>query len=290
MELMDAADTLTTLGHPGRLSVFRLLARRAPGGVRPGEMTEALGIKPSTLSVYLSALEQAGLVTSERQGRSILYRVVIPAMGDLVDFLVADCCRGRPDLCAPRTAAALTDPCTGPDPMADRRYNVLFICTGNSARSIFAEALLRSEGGDRFTAHSAGTRPYSELNPFALEVLERAGHDTSVLRAKNVSEFQGEDAPRMDFVFTVCDRAANEECPPWPGQPITAHWGLPDPVKVDGTDAEKALAFSHAYAQMRRRIMAFAALPFDQLDRLSLQAKLDEIGGTEAIEAEKATS
>ena len=162
--------------------------------------------------------------------------------------------------------------------MPDRSYNVLFICTGNSARSIFAEAILSEIGGEAFRALSAGTRPYSELNPFALEVLRQAGHDVSALRSKNVSEFQGAEASALDFVFTVCDRAANEECPPWPGQPITAHWGVPDPVKAEGTEAERALAFRRAYDAMRRRIECFVELPIDSLDRMSLQRKLDALG------------
>ena len=165
--------------------------------------------------------------------------------------------------------------------MADQTYSVLFICTGNSARSIFAEALLRDEGKGRFIVHSAGTRPTSELNPFAIEVLKRNGHDVSTLRAKNVAEFQGDGAPKLDFVFTVCDRAANEECPPWPGQPLTAHWGMKDPVAIGGTDAERAYAFADAYAQMRRRVLAFASLPIDSLDRISLQNRLDQIGEKE---------
>ncbi|MGC9371165.1 MAG: helix-turn-helix domain-containing protein [Paracoccaceae bacterium] len=276
MEMNDATTILSALAHEGRLSVFRLLARRAPEGVRPSEIAGALSLKLNTLSVYLGALERAGLVRSQRQGRSVFYSVNLARMGGLIDFLAADCCRGRPDLCAPRTAQALAP--DGDPAMPDRKYNVLFICTGNSARSIFAEALLASVGGDRFNVYSAGTRPYSELNPIAVELLERNGHDVSGLRAKNIAEFQQEGAPVMDFVFTVCDQAANEECPPWPGQPITGHWGLPDPVKVEGTDAEKALAFATAYGQMRRRVLAFAALPFEQLDRLTLQARVDEIG------------
>jgi len=163
--------------------------------------------------------------------------------------------------------------------MTDRKYNVLFICSGNSARSIFAETLLRDVAGDRFTAWSAGTRPQSELNPFALEVLGAKGHDVSGLRAKNVTEFQGDDAPVMDFVFTVCDQAANEECPAWEGQPVTGHWGMPDPVKAEGTDAEKALAFQQAYGALRNRIIAFTALPFDALDRISLQKAVDDLAG-----------
>ncbi|MGP1356451.1 arsenate reductase ArsC, partial [Roseicyclus sp.] len=194
--------------------------------------------------------------------------------------LLLDCCRGRPELCLPVPTPASE----GAPAMSDRTYKVLFICTGNSARSIFAESILRKEGGDRFEAHSAGTRPRSELNPFALEVLRQKGHDVSVLRAKNVAEFQGEGAPRFDFVFTVCNQAANEECPPWIGQPVSAHWGMPDPVKAEGTDAEKALAFQQAYGALRNRILAFTALPLDALDRISLQSAVDDIGRMSAGE------
>mgnify|MGYP003885362347 FL=1 len=162
--------------------------------------------------------------------------------------------------------------------MPDRKYNVLFICTGNSARSIFAESLLRKISSDRFNAYSAGTKPYSELNPFALRVLKDKGHDISNLRSKNVSEFSGPDAPDLDFVFTVCNQAANEECPAWEGQPISGHWGMPDPVKAEGTDAEKSLAFQHAYGALKRRIEAFTALPVESLDRIGLQSAVDDIG------------
>ena len=162
--------------------------------------------------------------------------------------------------------------------MPDRVFNVLFICVGNSARSIMAEAILNALGKGKFKAYSAGAKPYSEMNPVALEVLERNGHDVSVMRAKNVSEFQGEGAPPLDFAFTLCDAAANEECPPWPGQPITAHWGMPDPVKAKGTRAECALAFKDTYRTLHRRLLAFVALPVATLDRISLQNRLDEIG------------
>ena len=162
----------------------------------------------------------------------------------------------------------------------DRKYRVLFLCTGNSARSIFAESILRQTAGDRFEAYSAGTTPKSQLNPFAVEVLNQKGHDTSLLRAKHMSEFQAEDAPRFDFVFTVCNQAANEECPAWGGQPVSAHWGMSDPVKVEGTDAEKSLAFQNTYGALYRRISALTALPLPELDRMSLQQAVDEIGQT----------
>ncbi len=164
--------------------------------------------------------------------------------------------------------------------MRDKTFNVLFICTGNSARSVFAEAILRHEAGDRFTAYSAGTQPRSELNLYAIEMLKSRGIDTSALRAKNIAEFQGPDAPPLDFVFTVCDLAANEDCPAWTGQPISAHWGLPDPVKATGTEAEKRLAFQQTYGAMHNRIKAFAALPLGTLDRASLQRHVDDIGRT----------
>ena len=166
--------------------------------------------------------------------------------------------------------------------MTDRKYNVLFICTGNSARSIFAEAILRKEAGDRFNVYSAGTRPQSSLNPFALDVLRQKGHDIAVLRAKNVAEFQGPDAPGFDFVFTVCNQAANEDCPAWTGQPVSAHWGMPDPVKAEGTEAQKSLAFQQAYGALQNRIRAFAALPIASLDRISLQKAVDAIAQTGA--------
>ncbi|SDD57569.1 helix-turn-helix domain-containing protein [Ruegeria marina] len=269
---------LSILGHPQRLAVFRLLMRRYPDRVPAGELAEALDLKASTLSAYLSALQQAGLVSQERVGTSLLYQVAMTEVRRTFDYLLLDCCRGRPELCSHVSLSSAK----GNTPMSDRKYKVLFICTGNSARSIFAEAILRKEAGDRFEAYSAGTRPRSELNPFALEVLRHKGHDTSVLRAKNIAEFQGENVPKFDFVFTVCNQAANEECPAWTGQPVSAHWGMPDPVKTEGTDAQKSLAFQQAYGALQNRIKAFAALPIASLDRISLQKAVDDIGRTDA--------
>lgn len=278
MESTDRIDALTALGHPGRLAVFRLLARRAPHGVRPAELIGALGVKPSTLSVYLAALDRAGLIEARRDGKSIYYSIALGEVAALVDFLVNDCCRGRPELCSPLAARSLGGLLDGAKVALDRPLDVLFLCVGNSARSILAEAILSEVGGARFRAFSAGTAPYSEINPATLEVLAENGHDTAPLRAKNMSVFRGPDAPRFDFVFTLCDAAANEDCPSWPGQPITAHWGLPDPVKAEGTEAERALAFERTYRILSRRLSAFVSLPFPSLDRLSLQHRLDAIG------------
>ncbi|MCE8552784.1 helix-turn-helix domain-containing protein [Ruegeria pomeroyi] len=265
---------LSTLGHPQRLAVFRLLMRRYPGRVAAGEIGAALDVKPSTLSSYLSALVQVGLVTQTREGTSLLYQVDMDGMRETMNALFLDCCRGRPELCLPNALSAVATSST----MTHPKYNVLFICTGNSARSIFAETLLRTEGGDRFNVYSAGTKPYSELNPHAVEVLRAKGHDVTGLRAKNIAEFTTPEAPKFDFVFTVCDRAANEECPAWQGQPISAHWGLPDPVRAEGNDAQKNLAFQQVYGTLRNRIQAFANLPFEQLDRISLQRAVDDLG------------
>jgi arsenate reductase len=272
MEL-EIATRLSTLGHPQRLALFRLLMRRYPDRIPATELAQALGLKPNTLSNYVGALCQAGLITQERVGTSLRYAIDMNAAQYTIDYLMRDCCRGRPEICAPAVSSFLD----GVRKMDDRKFNVLFICTGNSARSIFAESILRQEAGDRFVAYSAGTRPRSELNPFALEVLEQKGHDISVLEAKNVSVFQGENAPEFDFVFTVCNQAANEECPAWTGQPISAHWGMPDPVKVAGTDAEKSLAFQQAYGALLNRIRAFTALPIGSLDRMALQQAVDGI-------------
>lgn len=157
-------------------------------------------------------------------------------------------------------------------------FNVLFLCTGNSARSILAEALLNREGAGRFQAYSAGSRPSGRPNPFALALLEHEGFKTGFARSKSCDEFAGPDAPQMHFIFTVCDFAAAEECPFWPGHPATAHWGIPDPAAVQGSDAEKAVAFAEAYAQLRRRVAAFVALPLHTLEGLTLREHLDQIG------------
>jgi arsenate reductase len=157
-------------------------------------------------------------------------------------------------------------------------YNVLFLCTGNSARSIIAEAILNKVGTGKFRAFSAGSQPKGRVHPDSLRLLEGLGYDTSAFRSKSWSEFAEPGAPVMDFVFTVCDNAAGEACPLWPGQPMTAHWGVPDPAEAKGNPAEIALAFKDAYRMLHQRIGIFAALPIESLDRLSLQTRVAEIG------------
>ena len=163
-------------------------------------------------------------------------------------------------------------------PVQYRPYNVLFLCTGNSARSIIAEAILQRDGMGKFNAFSAGSQPKGEVHPYALELLRQLNHRVKDLRSKGWDEFAGPGAPQLDFVFTVCDNAAAEICPVWPGQPMTAHWGLPDPAAAEGAEAERRLAFADTYRMLRNRISIFVSLPLASLDRLSLKQKLSEIG------------
>jgi arsenate reductase len=165
--------------------------------------------------------------------------------------------------------------------MTDKTFNVLFLCTGNSARSILAESVLRKIGAGKFNAFSAGSQPKGNVNPMALDVLVGHKFPTEGLRSKSWDEFAGADAPQLDFIFTVCDNAAGESCPVWPGKPMTAHWGIEDPAAVEATDAEKRIAFTTALRYMKLRIAAFAALPLESLERISLTAKLQEIGQLE---------
>jgi arsenate reductase len=169
--------------------------------------------------------------------------------------------------------------------MSDRPFNVLFLCTGNSARSIMAEAILNKIGAGKFRAFSAGSQPKGRVHPEALQLLQSLGYDTSRFRSKSWSEFADPGAPLLDFVFTVCDNAAGEACPVWPGQPMTAHWGVPDPAEAKGTPAEIAFAFKDAYRMLFQRIGIFTSLPLRSLDQLSIQSKLREIGRLEGATA-----
>ncbi len=162
--------------------------------------------------------------------------------------------------------------------MAEKIFNVLFICTGNSARSILAEAILNREGQGRFRAYSAGSHPKGAVHDYALDLLRRLNHPTGALRSKSWDEFAAPDGPKLDFAFTVCDNAAGEVCPIWPGQPMTAHWGLPDPAAAEGSEALKRAAFADAYRMLANRISIFVNLPLASLDKLTLKKRLDEIG------------
>jgi len=171
----------------------------------------------------------------------------------------------------------------------DCPFNVLFLCTGNSARSIIAEAVINRVGAGKFKGFSAGSMPKGQVHPLAIKLLNKLNYDTTALRSKSWEEFAAPGAPIMDFVFTVCDNAANEVCPIWPGQPMSAHWGVPDPVEVDGDAVQKTLAFSDTYRMLSNRIGIFASLPFKSLDSLSLKKRLDDIGRAKTdVTAERA--
>ncbi|MBS8258779.1 arsenate reductase ArsC [Roseibium polysiphoniae] len=168
--------------------------------------------------------------------------------------------------------------------MTEKVYNVLFLCTGNSARSIIAEAVMNRVGQGRFKAFSAGSHPKGAVHPYTLELLENANFKTDFARSKSWDEFAVPDAPELDFVFTVCDNAAGEACPVWPGQPMTAHWGVPDPAAVEGNEAERRLAFSETLRMLNARISIFSSLPLESIDKLSLQKRLDDIGKADAMD------
>ena len=268
---IHVTDQLAALAHPNRLDLFRLLMRRYPDHVPAGEISRSLDLKANTASTYLGHLRQAGLILQQRQGASLRYQANVAAMTTLMGTLLGGCCQNRPDVClSAHSEGNRAMPRNAP-------FNVLFICTGNSARSILAEAILNQLGNDKFRAFSAGAHPGDGPRPEVLSLLNAKGYDTSYLKSQSIDEF-ADMAPDMDFVFTVCDHAANEVCPTLPGQPMSAHWGLPDPASVEGTDAEKNLAFQQTYGLLLNRLKAFVALPIGTLDRMSLQHQLDDIG------------
>jgi arsenate reductase len=275
-------EALAALAHPTRLAAFRRLVEAGPAGLPAGEAAHLLNVPHNTLSGHLADLVEAGLVQSRREGRSVIYTANLDGLAGLVTFLVNDCCGGNPAACGDQhpvfnRIAQLTQ--RGVVPMeAARPFNVLILCTGNSARSIIAEAILNKLGAGRFRAYSAGSQPKGEVNPEARALLTQLGYDISWARSKSWEEFGKPGAPQMDFVFTVCDDAAGETCPVWPGQPMTAHWGIDDPAAAKGTPAEVRAAFAEAYRHLYNRISVFVSLPMATLDRLTLQGKLHEIG------------
>ncbi|WP_416899730.1 MAG: metalloregulator ArsR/SmtB family transcription factor [Minwuia sp.] len=272
-----ATEAFRALGNRHRLTIFRTLLQAAPDGLTAGQLCERMGMAPSGLSFHLGQLANAGLLSGVQSGRHVHYVVEPSSVRDLLGFLADDCCGGRPELCgAPLMRKSDLE---RSETMADQTYNVLFLCTGNSARSIIAEAILAREGQGRFRSFSAGSQPKGEVHPYAMELLKNLNHDVSQFRSKDWDEFAAPGAPEMNFVFTVCDNAANEVCPVWPGQPMTAHWGIPDPAAVEGSEAVKRQAFADTYRMMNNRISIFVNLPLASLDRLRLQQRLDEIGG-----------
>ncbi len=279
MELNHAMDTLHALSQETRLKIFRLLVKSGLEGLQAGEIARKVAAPQNTVSTHLALLARAGLVKRTRKGREIIYAPELAAIHDLVLFLTQNCCEGRPELCGP-IIDDLTLPISQARKMEAPVYHILFLCTGNSARSILAEAIMNRLGKGHFIAYSAGSHPMGKINPFALNLLQQLKFPATELRSKNWDEFAAPDAPPLDFIFTVCDNAAGEVCPIWPGQPMTAHWGIPDPAMVEGSDTQKALAFNEAFRQLETRINCFINLPLEAIGRLSLKKHVDEIGNT----------
>ncbi len=277
-ESSDATKILGALSQPSRLEIFRLLARYLPYGLAAGDIARLLAVPHNTLSTHLNLLEQAGLVLSRREGRSIIYAANRDRALQLTAFLMEDCCRMTGQSCGGSTGESPPFPAKREGFMSSKVYNVLVLCTGNSARSIIAEAILNREGAGRIRAFSAGSRPKDAPNPQALSLLKDLGYDTGGFRSKGWEEFASPGAPKMDFIITVCDSAAGESCPVWPGHPLVAHWGIPDPAAVVGTEAEKRAAFVDSYRRLGARISAFINLALETLDLSTLKQRLAEIG------------
>ncbi len=277
METSTAIAILGALAQETRLHIFRHLAQTGP---RPaGQVGEHFGLPLATLSFHLKTLQQAGLLDCRREGRQLIYQARCDVIVELMAYLTEHCC----NLPAfnPLTAMSLQTVTREPAAMNQEKvYHVLFLCTGNSARSILAEATMNHLGKGRFRAFSAGSFPTGKVNPFTLKLLDLQGIPTEGLRSKSWDEFATPDSPPLDFVFTVCDRAAGETCPMWPGQPMSAHWGVDDPAAAEGDDAQKMLAFRKALRELENRIKIFMNLPIRSLDKIKLKSRLDEIGQT----------
>lgn len=278
METRVAAETLAALAQETRLDLVRLLIAAGASGLPAGEIAVRLGVPPSTLSFHLNALERVGLVRGTRQGRSIIYAIRIAGLRELLGYLTEACCGGRPDLCGD-LARLLPDPEPQTRTVILPAFNVLFLCTHNSARSIMAEAILNRLGQGRFRAWSAGSDPRAGPLPEVVAKLAALGHDISALRSKSWDEFTRSSSPRMDFVIALCDTLHGRLCPDFGDKAVTGAWPLPDPAKFTGGTAERATLLNELYASLRRRIEIFISLPFATLDRMAAKARLDEIGG-----------
>lgn len=277
MESLEAATAFAALSQESRLDLMRLLIAEGASGLPAGDLSLRLGVPPSTLSFHLAALERAGLTQSTRQGRHIIHAVRLEGVRRLLAFLTETCCGGRPELCG--DIARLLPPSPEKDQGMTPAFNVLFLCTHNSARSIIAEAILRQIGGTRFQAYSAGSDPNIAPNPEVIAKLHAFGHDAASLRSKSWHDFTGPNAPRMDFVITLCDTLDGQTCPEFGSLAITAAWPLPDPAKFTGNATERATMLNELYASLRRRLEIFTALPFASLDRMAMKARLDRIAG-----------
>jgi protein-tyrosine-phosphatase/DNA-binding transcriptional ArsR family regulator len=280
----NAIEGFGSLAQPTRLAAVRHLLAVHPQSLPAGEIARLCEVPHNTMSTHLGILSRAGLISVERDGRSMNYRADVTGFRSLLDFLSRDCCNGRPELCG--TAFDLPFEAIAIEPtekFMTPAFNVLFLCTQNSARSIIAEALLEKIGRGRFRAYSAGAEPARQPVPEVIDRLKALGHDVSHLHSKSWDEFKGPDAPRMDFIIALCDAPNGQFCPDLGGQFVTGAWPLPDPMQFTGSAAERTTLLNELYAMIRRRIEIFTSLPFDSLDRLAVKARLDEIGDTTRV-------
>ena len=276
-----ALESLAALAQPTRLATMRRLLAAFPASLPAGDLARACDAPHNTMSTHLGILSRTGLVAVERSGRSMNYRADVEAFRGLVMFLTNDCCGGKPELCGD---IAKLIPAQAP-PLPEENalmpaFNVLFLCTRNSARSIMAEALLERLGNARFRAYSAGSAPARRPMPEIIDRLKQLGHDVSRLRPKSWDEFGGPNAPRMDFVIALCDSPRGQVCPDLGDNFVTAAWPLPDPAGFKGSAIERTTLLNELYGMVRRRIEIFISLPFANLDRMALKKRLDEIGDT----------
>lgn len=275
LESAEAVALLAALAQPTRLEIFRLLMRYRPHGLAAGDIGRLLAVAHNTLSAHLAALEQVGLLASRREGRHIIFAAKPGSADALLAFLTEACCTQGPVACPPD---AVTVPARREPVASARPLRVLVVCTGNSARSIMAEAILNREGLGRIEAFSAGSRPQEAPHPAALGLLKDLGYDVSAMRSKSWDEFLGIEAPELDLVITVCDSAAEAQCPVFPGAPLRAHWGLDDPAAAAGPAAAQRAAFLQSYRQLTARVTAFVNLPFEQMAAGELAPVLAAIG------------
>jgi protein-tyrosine-phosphatase/DNA-binding transcriptional ArsR family regulator len=276
----DAIDRLVALAQATRLSVFRHLLSAHPHSLPAGELARRCEVPHNTMSTHLSILNRADLIAVERQGREMHYRADLNGFRGLLTFLARDCCNGRSELCGDLAGLLPGEIEDVEERVVTPSFNILFLCTHNSARSIMAEALLQKIGKGRFNSYSAGSNPAAEPIPEVIERLQVLGHDVSKLRSKSWNEFTGPNAPRMDFVIALCDTLDGQVCPDLGDKNITAAWPLPDPAKFTGSPTERTTLLNELYAMIRRRLEIFTSLPFASLDKMAVKARLDEIGDT----------
>lgn len=278
-----AVERLASIAQPTRLQALRMLLSVHPDALAAGEIARRCEVPHNTMSTHLATLTRAGLVDVAKDGRVVNYRANVQGMRGIIDYLARDCCDGRPDLCGVTLQTPkleLVPPTSGAIAPA---FNVLFLCTHNSARSIMAEAILERIGAGRFRAYSAGSEPGQQPLPEVVERLRQLGHDVGRLRCKSLDEFSRPDAPRMDFVIALCDTPEGQFCPDVDSQFVTAAWPLPDPTRFHGSGSERTTLLNELYAMIRRRLEIFISLPFASLDRMSLKNRLDTIGDSARI-------